>query len=65
MVASRATTGGPFAVIGDISEISTSRDTWSGEKCACDPADALATGQSQLSYYMRLHEDAGLLAFAI
>lgn len=33
-----------------------------GEKCVCDLTDALATGQSRLSYHLRVLKDAGLVS---
>ena len=32
-----------------------------GEKCVCDLTDALATGQSRLSYHLKVLKDAGLV----
>jgi ArsR family transcriptional regulator len=32
-----------------------------GEKCVCDLSDALATGQSRLSYHLKVLKDAGLV----
>ena len=32
-----------------------------GEKCVCDLTDALETGQSRLSYHLRVLKDAGLV----
>lgn len=32
-----------------------------GEKCVCDLTDALGTGQSRLSYHLRVLKDAGLV----
>lgn len=33
-----------------------------GEKCVCDLTDALETGQSRLSYHLKVLKDAGLVA---
>ncbi|MEO5818616.1 MAG: metalloregulator ArsR/SmtB family transcription factor [Gemmatimonadaceae bacterium] len=33
-----------------------------GEKCVCDLTDALATGQSRLSYHLKVLKDAGLVS---
>ena len=33
-----------------------------GEKCVCDLTDALETGQSRLSYHLRVLKDAGLVS---
>jgi ArsR family transcriptional regulator len=33
-----------------------------GEQCVCDLTDALATGQSRLSYHLRVLKDAGLVS---
>ena len=33
-----------------------------GEKCVCDLTDALDTGQSRLSYHLKVLKDAGLVA---
>ena len=32
-----------------------------GEKCVCDLTDALETGQSRLSYHLKVLKDAGLV----
>ncbi|MEO6447011.1 MAG: metalloregulator ArsR/SmtB family transcription factor [Gemmatimonadaceae bacterium] len=32
-----------------------------GEQCVCDLTDALETGQSRLSYHLRVLKDAGLV----
>ena len=32
-----------------------------GEKCVCDLTDALGTGQSRLSYHLKVLKDAGLV----
>ncbi|MEO8620975.1 MAG: metalloregulator ArsR/SmtB family transcription factor [bacterium] len=32
-----------------------------GEKCVCDLSDALETGQSRLSYHLKVLKDAGLV----
>ena len=32
-----------------------------GEKCVCDLSDALETGQSRLSYHLRVLKDVGLV----
>ncbi len=32
-----------------------------GEQCVCDLTDALATGQSRLSYHLKVLKDAGLV----
>ena len=32
-----------------------------GEKCVCDLTDALDTGQSRLSYHLKVLKDAGLV----
>lgn len=32
-----------------------------GEKCVCDLSDALDTGQSRLSYHLKVLKDAGLV----
>ena len=32
-----------------------------GEKCVCDLTEALETGQSRLSYHLRVLKDAGLV----
>jgi ArsR family transcriptional regulator len=32
-----------------------------GEKCVCDLQDALAAGQSRLSYHLKVLKDAGLV----
>ncbi len=33
-----------------------------GEKCVCDLTDALGTGQSRLSYHLKVLKDAGLVS---
>ncbi len=33
-----------------------------GEKCVCDLQDALESGQSRLSYHLRVLKDAGLVS---
>ena len=33
-----------------------------GEKCVCDLTDALETGQSRLSYHLKVLKDAGLVS---
>jgi ArsR family transcriptional regulator, arsenate/arsenite/antimonite-responsive transcriptional repressor len=33
-----------------------------GEKCVCDLTDALDTGQSRLSYHLKVLKDAGLVS---
>lgn len=33
-----------------------------GEKCVCDLTDALGTGQSRLSYHLKVLKDVGLVA---
>ncbi len=33
-----------------------------GEKCVCDLTEALETGQSRLSYHLRVLKDAGLVS---
>ena len=33
-----------------------------GEKCVCDLSDALETGQSRLSYHLKVLKDAGLVS---
>ena len=33
-----------------------------GEKCVCDLTEALDTGQSRLSYHLKVLKDAGLVA---
>ena len=33
-----------------------------GEKCVCDLTEALETGQSRLSYHLRILKDAGLVS---
>jgi ArsR family transcriptional regulator, arsenate/arsenite/antimonite-responsive transcriptional repressor len=33
-----------------------------GEKCVCDLTEALETGQSRLSYHLKILKDAGLVS---
>ena len=57
--AQRAT--GLFHALSDPTRLSILERLRLGERCVCDLTDALETGQSRLSFHLKVLKDAGLV----
>ena len=47
--------------LADVARVEIVSRLLDGEKCVCDLSDALETGQSRLSYHLKVLKDAGLV----
>lgn len=56
-----ATTSRVFHALGDEIRLQILDLLREGERCVCELADALETGQSRLSFHLKILKDAGIL----
>lgn len=50
-----------FHALGDETRLQIINRLSEGEQCVCDLTDLLATGQSRLSFHLKILKDAGIL----
>ena len=57
----RAKTAAVFHALADETRLEILDRLKDGERCVCELTDALQTGQSRLSFHLRVLKDAGLI----
>jgi ArsR family transcriptional regulator len=50
-----------FHALSDVTRLEIMERLKDGEQCVCDLTDALKTGQSRLSFHLKVLKDAGLI----
>ena len=58
---SRAKTAELFHALADETRLDVLDQLKEGERCVCELTDALQTGQSRLSFHLKVLKDAGLI----
>ena len=60
-IASRKHTVSLFHALSDETRLSLLDQLKNGEKCVCELTDAMKTGQSRLSFHLKVLKEAGIL----